>query len=465
MRHIVRILVVIIVSASSLVVTPMLLTQAANRAVWDLFPGAPDPRFGAVESWRNPASAADLRIGWERLTFIWSSFQPTGPTGWNAFADSFDQPYDKELRAGRSLVGLLIGTPQWAAANSKQGSGSPPLGLYLAWNDPHNYWGNFVYRIVKHFTGKINYWCIWNEISIPSGQFHTWSGSQRDYAQLVRVAYLAAKAANPAAQIVLYGEPYWYDKGAYFEGVLGALTQLPYAQVFHDYFDVANLHLYSRPKDMARVVNWMRGAIARVGIPPRPIWISETNAVPRDDTAVHRIYPKGNFNSTLDEQASFIIEAAAVDLAVGVQRIEINRLIDGPDFTNGGEPFGLVRNDGSVRPAYYAFKTVTSLMAHTTVGTYIPNSATGVYEVVLRRPGYQITVAWDNRPVPAAVDVTALASTALSVSKIGVVTPIVAQHGIYHFTLAAATDNSNLADPTDYVIGGTPIILVEKTST
>ncbi len=260
----------------------------------------------------------DLRIQWERLTFQWASLQPNGPQDWNAFATGLDKPYDAELQSGRQLVGLLLKTPAWAAVNPRNAASSPPKGLDLPWNDPGNYWGNFVYRIVKHYTGKIDDWIVWNEVDIPSGSFHTWDGTPAQYAQLVRVAYQAARAANPNARIALYGEPYWYDRGAYFRTVLDTLQAFPDAQANHNFFDIAVLHLYSRPKDMAMVVNWMRGELAKRGM-TRPVWINETNSVPRDDPL--RPYPRANFNSTMDEQASFIIEAFAVDLAVGVQRI------------------------------------------------------------------------------------------------------------------------------------------------
>src|SRR5262249_12576042 len=163
-----------------------------------------------------------------------------------------------------------------------------------------------------------------------------------DYAQLVKVANLAARAANPHARIILAGDPYWYDHGAFFTDLLRRLT----ADHAHGgYVDVANLHLYSRPSDMASVVAWYPRTLARFGL-RKPIWIGETNAIPYDDTA--RPLRRGNFYASLDDQASFIVQAFAIDLAIGVQRIEVNRMLDGTDVIAGGEPFGLVRNDGTV---------------------------------------------------------------------------------------------------------------------
>jgi hypothetical protein len=430
---------------------------------WDLFPGAVDSRFGVVDAWRLPQDATDLRIGWERLTFQWSSLQPKSSQDWNSYAVGFDQVSKTEVQAGRSLVGMLLETPSWAALAPSLGRSSPPKGLDLAWNDPNNFWGNFVYQIAKRYAGRINDWVVWNEVDIPSpATFNTWSGTVAQYAQMVRVAYQAARAANPNSRIALYGEPYWYDEGKYLQAVLDTLASFPDAKAHNDFFDIAVLHLYARPIDMDTVVTWYRRELTQHGL-NKPIWINETNVVPRDDPL--RTYPKANFNGTLSDQASFIIQAVAIDLADNVQRVAVNRMQDGPDFDAGGEPLGLVRNDGSLRPAYYAYKTVTHLFAGVTSGKYLPNyPSKGTYEVLLNRPDMQITVAWDQSPVRVSVTLLARSSTACLVDKLGHVRTVRTAEKGFVVSLPGATDNSNPADPHDYVVGGDPVILVQPTS-
>ena len=92
-----------------------------------------DPRFGVVEAWRQPAQAADLGVGWERLTLWWKAFQPTGPDSWNYFATGHDGYINREIAAGRQVVGELINTPDWAAADLSQRGDSVPKGLYRAY--------------------------------------------------------------------------------------------------------------------------------------------------------------------------------------------------------------------------------------------------------------------------------------------------------------------------------------------
>ncbi len=165
-------------------------------------------------------------------------------------------------------MGLLLGTPAWAcrdavhAAAKTCGTGDVPTlydagGQPLPWNDPRNAWGAYCYQMARHFgpdsaypQGRINEWTIWNEVSIPGGSSWTqWNDpnkaqSEKDYARLVEVAYQVIKAANPAATVVLYGDPYWYDQGSFLTGVLDQLKHDDPTGAYHGYFDVANLHLY-----------------------------------------------------------------------------------------------------------------------------------------------------------------------------------------------------------------------------
>lgn len=418
-----------------------------------------DPRIGIVDAFRAPSQAATVPIGWERILFWWKELQKDGPNSWDSFATNHDRQINQELSLGRHLAGALINTPDWAAAQPSEHGASPPKGLYLPYNDPNNYWGHFVGEMAKRYAGRIDDWIIWNEVNIPTGTWRTWSGSNADYAQLVMVAYQAAKAANPHARIVLAGDPYWYDHGAFFLDLIHRLTTAPGAQANQAYFDVVNLHLYSRPTEMQPIVDWYRNTMQNAGV-VKPIWISETNAIPYDDTV--RRYHRGGFLASLDDQASFMIQTFAIDLALDVQRFEVNRMLDGSDFAAGGEPFGLVRNDGTVRPAFSAYRTAATLFAGTTSGTIQHDSHTGVYTVTLQRPGATITVLWDLKPASATVSLPVV-STVQFFDKFGQHPNVSVSGGRATIQLAGATGNTNNANAADYVIGGNPMIVVQPT--
>ncbi|MDB5077491.1 MAG: exported protein of unknown function [Chloroflexi bacterium] len=415
-------------------------------------------RFGVVEAWRAPQQAAAIGVGWERLTLWWKALQPDGPNSWNAFATGHDGYINRELAAGRKLAGELINTPDWAAANLSQHGSSIPKGLYLPYDDPQNYWGHFVSLIAKRYAGRIDDWVLWNEVNIPSGKYSTWKGSVADYAQLVKVAYLAAHRVNPHARIVLFGDPYWYDHGAFFTKLLDKLALQPGAAANNGYFDVANVHLYNRPLDYATIIPLYMRLLAQHHL-HKPIWISETNAIPFNDPV--RLYPRAGFFATLNDQASYIVEAFAIAVSLGVERVEVNRMIDGTDFTAGGEPFGLLRNDMSARPAYSAYRTAVQLLSGVTSGRLSVNAVSGVYTVTLHKPGATITVAWDQTPLPASVTIPAVSSSATKYTKLGVTHSVHASSGSYRFPLEPATGNTDPSNPKDYVMGGSPLILVQ----
>jgi hypothetical protein len=83
--------------------------------------------------------------------------------------------------------------------------------------------------------------------------------------------------------------------------------------------------------------------------------------------------------------------------------------------------------------------------------------------VILQRPGQRVTVAWDAGPQPATAVIPAHGTNAILVDKSGVITPTApAVDGAYHLALEPSTNNSDPRDRTLYLVGGSPLILVEQ---
>src|SRR5438105_6630867 len=170
-----------------------------------------DRFFGAVQAIYNPDRAAQAGVQWERLIFPWSLIQKDGPTTWsNGYFT--DQQVAQEAARGIQLVGLAIYTPQWASSTPKNPrTTNVPANLYLAFDDPQNYWGQFMFKLAQRYKGQIDTWVIWNEPDMYSDQIaYTWDGSINDLYQLVKVASQAVKKANPNARIALPGRTYWW---------------------------------------------------------------------------------------------------------------------------------------------------------------------------------------------------------------------------------------------------------------
>ena len=421
-------------------------------------PVSRDPRFGLNDAWRAAEASDRAGAGWSRVLFWWSEMQKDGPGGLNLFATDQDGYIKSEAARGRQLAGAVLNTPPWASSDGSRNG--VPNGLYLPWDHPDNSWGQFMRLMAEHYRGTVDTWIIWNEVDISGGQWDTWNGSLEDYVQLQKVAYKAIKAGNPDATVLPFGAAWWYDYGATISRMLDLLKADPDAAANNYYFDVANLHLYSRAADIPRIIGWYRAELAARGM-NKPIWVSETNAIPYDDS----VWPasKAGFRASMDEQASYIIQALATYVGLGVDRVGVNRAIDGTDFEAGGEPFGLLRNDGSTRPAFTAYQVASRYFAGVREAKYSHDDASGVTMVTMQRGGERVTVLWTMSPGGGTASVDALGSQALRVGKWGDAETIQAAGGKFAVGLAPATANSNAGDRNDYVVGGDPVILVERT--
>ena len=191
-----------------------------------------DLRFGIDEGIRNDAVMADTGAGWQRVVLPWSGMQPDAPT--QPLQQTLPNgPIDAALKRGVRVAGLLEFTPAWARENPAAGEGSPPRNLELAYDDPNNYWGRFVFQTARAYAGRIDEWIIGNEPDIRPGDPGVvtnsagWLGTDAQYAQLLKVAYQAAHAANPNAVVAFAATTYWSDELArrpqFYERVLQLL--------------------------------------------------------------------------------------------------------------------------------------------------------------------------------------------------------------------------------------------------
>ena len=409
-----------------------------------------DRRFGVIESFEDPAAADRLGATWTRARFQWAEVQPDGPAQWEPPLD--DEALDAELAAGREVVGLLIGIPDWA--RDRRGL---PRGLSLPAGDPDNTWGVFVAEVVGRYAGRIDRWIIWNEPDIddPDAPGHTWDGDIEQFAQLQRVAWLAAKEANPDAVIHLGAFTYFWDPG-YFDRFLDVLAADPDAAANDFYFDAATAHLYFQPNAVYNVLYAFRQVMADHGL-DKPIWLVETNAPPMDDP--YWVVPNWTLAVSLGEQAAFIPQALAAALSAGAERIAVYKLKDtAGDRVANPEPFGLMRWDESRRPAFDTYRVAIRLLGDVTAAERQRWDAVG--QVRLTQPGQTTTVLFARLPDSQTVRVPATADTAEWVSMWGGREEIEAEDGYFTVELPGALCRQTIADYC--MIGGTTYYLIQE---
>jgi len=474
----------------SLLVTALVIPRAAVAQ------SAPslDSRLGVAEGFRDPSVMADLQAGWERIVLPWDQIQPNGPGDFSNLGYTLsDAQLQAELNRGEHIVGLFEFTPGWAQADPNAGRRSPPSNLDLPVDDPNNYWARFVAETAARYAGKIDDWVIWNEPEFqPSdpgaGGSYTWLGSDAQFAQLLKVGYLAIKHANPNAHVSFPGTSYWVDdqsnRPQFYDHVLSILAQDPNAADNNFYHDVVSLNLYRAPDDIYRVFTLFKNIQHQHGL-DKPVWLTETNAMPSDDSALSCPHADAAIQTTMDEQANYALQAFAMAAAAGYQRYEFYQMVDQNPCTQPAV-WGLTRDDGSRRPVSTALKTAIGAFSGYTTVHFVPfvreaqdwpawpddpSSLTPnweVYQVAFDKPGNQrVTALWNGDGSDLKVRIPKNGTSAQLIDKSGNVTPLEADQGWWLVTLPAATAyfkvNDQIKDPEGYhFIGGDPLLIVEN---
>jgi hypothetical protein len=390
------------------------------------------------------------------VRFHWAQVQPDGPDEWQE-AEVTDAELANELASGREVVGLLIGIPAWAM--DERGL---PRGLYSPPDSPDNTWGNFVRLAVSRYRGQINHWIIWNEPDVwdPAHPGYTWPGTEADFVQLLRVAYLVTREENPDAVIHLGAMSHWWDalygRELYLRRFLRALTADPGAAANNYYYDVLTLHLYFHPAGIYELTETYAAIQRDFGI-DKPIWLVETNAAPSGDPAWPVASP--TFDISLQEQAAFMPQVFALALAAGAQRIAIYKLIDTPgDYAANPEPFGLIRMDGSRRPAFTTAQVAIDRLAGAQRASWVDRGA--VSRVMVEGGDWATSVIWSRLPSPQEALVPAQSTQAVLYDMWGSARAMYPTDGYYRVQLANGECQETVAE--FCMIGGPPVYLVER---
>ncbi len=411
-----------------------------------------DRRFGIVDSFVNTAEANAAGAGWTRVFFRWDVVQPAGPADWKP-TNVPDTLIEAEIAAGREVAAVLIGTPAWATESGASTS-MPPL----------EYWGDFVFKIATQYKGRINHWIIWNQpdVADPASPNHTWAGSVEDYYHLLKEAYQKIKAVDPQMQVHLAGLTYTWDRDhsqpQFLARLLDVIKTDPEAPAQNYYFDAVSYHLYYNPQQMLDSLRDVRSILDAYGLEGKPIWINETNAPPSDDY-LEPLTGAAGLKVTLEEQSAFVIQAFALALAGGADRIAFNKLRNDNPHPESIEPYGLLRADNSRRPAFDAFRVVSTHFAGAEKVSWLQQG--DIYIVTLAQGHQTTTVLWNAGPAATFFTLNAIAPQAALVDEHGSEETITASNGVYIVELPGALcSNGSQA----CFVGGAPRLVVEAGS-
>ncbi|MGB9872060.1 MAG: hypothetical protein ACPLYD_10375 [Anaerolineae bacterium] len=394
---------------------------------------APDPRFGVVAAHEAPWAAADLGVGWTTVPFRWDEIQPSGPADWNPPLS--DEQLALEQALGREVVGVLTGIPSWAADLTT----GLPRGLETAPDDPENLWAAFVWTVVRQYAGRIDRWAVWEEPDRPEN----WPGSALDFAELLRVTWTAARRANSRAVIHLGGITHWPDvlqgDPPFVRRLLDALAADPQAPARGFYFDVLTVDVYDQPESVYDLPVFYRRLLAEYGL-QKGIWV-ETGA-PVSEGEGDGLLP--------EEQAAFIIQAIALGISGGAERVAVYRMVDGV----GESPYGLIGADGVPRPAFAACQVAATYLGGFRSAQWERRDDVSV--VVVDRGAHVTRVTWARTPITQTLMVPAQTTRALLVNARGDAEIVHPDRGYYFLTLPGCPGEEICR------MGGMPLLLVEE---
>lgn len=243
----------------------------------------------------------------------------------------------------------------------------------------------------------IHIWELWNEPNLTAPSWGPWVGTQAQYFEMFRPAAEAVKRADPKGRVTNGGYA-----GIAVETV-DALRTYRYADGKRplDFVAILNVHYYSgrTPPEIATVdANVFRSGTTQgertyednlIALadwrdkhkPEMPIWLTETGY----DTAG----PKGVSERL---QAARLPRVIMMALANGIDKVFVYREKGSTPGQHAAS--GLVRNDGSQKPAWSTYATLIAELDTATDGRRLPCEDPNVRLYRWTRDGKTILSAW-----------------------------------------------------------------------
>ncbi len=382
-----------------------------------------EPVFGVqMESPINNVSglqqAVDGGAYWlRRLFFAWDQIEPQryNPPVYN-WGVVDETSLINASAAGLQVIAGIQFTPDWAQKYS--GSFCGPIRA-----DALDEFAQFLTALVNRYKNhpyNVRYWELGNEPDAPvwynRSVFGCW-GELNDpyhgggyYAQMLKYAYPAIKAADPQAQVLIGGLLLEQREGRerFMEGIL--------KNGGGPYFDMISFHAYSYyggspgamngswPNSATSIpekTNFLRNVLTQYGYGDKSLINTETALLCTQATS-----------DCFETQAMFIPRAYAEALALKLKGQVYYALVN-----TSWRYTGLLNNDLSPKPAYHAFIAAADLLTdarYTGAVTHYPGVSG--YAFYQPRTGRKIQVLWS---ADGAIHATPIPDDALAYDKYG----------------------------------------------
>ena len=209
----------------------------------------------------------------------------------------------------------------------------------------------FCKKIAETFGDRMEDWEFWNEIDVSAyAPEPVW-----DYAATMKAAYLGfrdgAAASGNQKLLVLPGSLCIAARSVYDEGL--------FANDMAKYSDVFNFHTYAPIAQYPGIFADLRAFMARVGIPDRAVWMTETGTQQEGRCSKESVIRGAKAHSPEQEliHAEFYAKSQT---ALQMQGVTRNYLFVFGTYNEGagGKDWGVMRRDGTVKPTYAAISTI-----------------------------------------------------------------------------------------------------------
>jgi hypothetical protein len=283
------------------------------------------------------AEAKRLHARIVRTDLPWSVLEPTGPT-----LDPQALLYTDRLLADAKAAGIAVSatvasTPCWESsapaalvAECRTGHGDGAE----SWQpkDPASY-GQVVGALAQRYGDELYAIEVWNEPDQANEDYWAGPGKAAHYAQMLRAAYPAIKAAAPQINVLagsLVGSNGGFLKALYTAGVKG-------------YYDGLSVHYYNLTLGSLRAIRETQTANGDA----KPLWLDEfgwtscwpAHRVQQEQACVTRATQAQNLRNSIREMSRVPYIAAE----------EVYKLQD-----SAGEDFGALSGSGAHKPSYAA---------------------------------------------------------------------------------------------------------------
>ncbi len=350
-----------VAKASTATVQPAVPPAAATSKGYGIAAGSGLPGLSDAALDKRLSGIAGLGATWVRLDFDWASIQPSGPTDYKWTT------YDKIVAAAAkyhlNVLGIVTYTPSWARPSDCRDD----LKCHPAHADQ---FAKFAGAVAHRYQSQgVHDWEIWNEPN--SKDFWKPKSSPSDYAELLKQSYQAIKQQDGAATVITAGlSPQATNDVAY--APIDFLNAV-YKAGAKPYFDAVADHPYTFPlsptssqdhawNQMATDSNGLRQIMVHNGDSAKKIWITEFGAPTGGPGPISTI---GNPN--LNAKPYVVDEALQAKILGDAIRLYQSYDWVGPFFVYSYQDagidkstnenfFGLVRADGTHKPAYDVFK-------------------------------------------------------------------------------------------------------------